>query len=80
VLPGEARAQPTASLFGERGGRALIAVSPDTVAEMRRTADVRGVPAVRLGVAGGDALDLAAGELPLSVTLVELEGAWTTPF
>jgi len=80
VLPGEARRLPTASLYGERGGRALIAVTPEAVAEMRRAADARGVPAVRLGVAGADVLDLAVGELRLSVPLLELDGAWATPF
>jgi phosphoribosylformylglycinamidine synthase II len=79
-LPTEAGALPTASLFGERGGRVLVAVAPDSGGALVAAADAAGVPAHRLGTAGGDALELAVGEARLSVGLDQLRAAWSTPF
>ena len=79
-LPREAAALPGASLFGERGGRALVAVAPGSDAGLRGAADALGVSATRLGVAGGGGLAIAVGEARLTLSLDQLRAAWTTPF
>jgi phosphoribosylformylglycinamidine synthase len=80
TLPPEAAPLPSASIFGERGGRVLVAVAPDAAVGVLRAADAAGVSALRLGVAGGDVLDLAVGETQLTLSLDQLRAAWTTPF
>jgi phosphoribosylformylglycinamidine synthase subunit PurL len=80
ALPAEAAALPSASLFGERGGRALVAVAPPNAAALAAAARGRGVPAVRLGVASGDQLGLTVGSARLTIGLPQLEEAWNTPF
>jgi phosphoribosylformylglycinamidine synthase len=79
-LPPEAAALPSASLFGESGGRVLVAVTPGSGAGLLGAADAQGVSAARLGVAGGDGLAIVVGEARLSVSLDQLRAAWTTPF
>jgi phosphoribosylformylglycinamidine synthase subunit PurL len=71
---------PTAAAFGERTGRVVLAVSPADAAELRSCASDRSVPVLRLGSAGGDALEIggAAGRARVSVTA--LAAAWRTPF
>ncbi|HET6379729.1 MAG TPA: phosphoribosylformylglycinamidine synthase subunit PurL [candidate division Zixibacteria bacterium] len=73
-------AWPTAALFGERGGRVLVAVGPDRAGALERAAAGAGVAAVRLGVAGGSDLRLRVGTDGLRAGLDELERAWTTLF
>jgi hypothetical protein len=80
VLPAEAADLPSAGLFGERGGRALVAVRPAAGERVRAAADAVQVAALRLGVASGDLLDLAVGETRVTTTLGELQAAWDTPF
>jgi phosphoribosylformylglycinamidine synthase len=80
TLPPEAAPLPSASTFGERGGRVLAAVAPDAVVGVLSAADAAGVSALRLGVAGGDVLDLAVGETQLTLSLDQLRAAWSTPF
>ena len=80
ALPPEAATVPGASLFGEPGGRALVAVTPAAAGEVRAAADAVGVAALRLGVASGDRLDLAIGGARLTTGLDQLREAWTTPF
>jgi phosphoribosylformylglycinamidine synthase len=76
---------PTAVLFGERGGRVLLAVPPGRADALRAAAARAGVPALRLGDAGGRelrigwaGLDASGGELV--VGLDALNEAWQTRF
>jgi phosphoribosylformylglycinamidine synthase len=55
-------------LFGEVGGRAVLACGQDGLAEIERLAGEQGVPLRRLGKAGGATL--------LGVELARLRGAW----
>lgn len=50
----------TAALFGESGGRALLAVRPEEVAAVAQLAADRGVPVLRLGTTGGESLVIEA--------------------
>jgi phosphoribosylformylglycinamidine synthase len=79
-LPPEAAALPSASLFGERGGRVLAAVPPAAEAALIAAADAAGVAASRLGVAGGDRLEVTLGEARLAASLDQLRAAWSSPF
>ena len=71
---------PTAALFGERVGRAIVALrEPDSgrlVAECRKAR----VPARRLGTAGGDQLRIGLPGAVLELALGSLTAAWETPF
>jgi phosphoribosylformylglycinamidine synthase len=80
VLAQEAGAVPTAALFGERAARVLFAVRPADGAAVPAAANRAGVHAMRLGTAGGGALEMAVGETRLSLPLADLERAWATPF
>jgi phosphoribosylformylglycinamidine synthase len=80
TLPTEAAALPTASLFGERGGRVLVAAAPETGGALVAAADGAGVVAQRLGTAGGETLELSVGEIRLALGLDQLGAAWNTPF
>jgi phosphoribosylformylglycinamidine synthase subunit PurL len=80
VLPSVATRLPSASLFGEQGGRALVSVTSSSAAEVGAAAGTLGVAAVPLGVASGDLLDLSVGSTRLTIGLNELGLAWTTPF
>jgi phosphoribosylformylglycinamidine synthase II len=52
------------ALFGEVGGRAVLACAPDVRDDVRRLAEELGVPLRGIGVAGGDALfGLPVGDL-----------------
>jgi phosphoribosylformylglycinamidine synthase len=72
-LPGE---RPTAALFGERAGRVVVAIRPRHRAELRRLAEEAGVPARRIGEAGGDRLAIDLGAERLTAGLDELGAAW----
>ena len=71
---------PTAALFGERGGRVLVAVRPDRSPALRAAAADAGVAARTLGVAGGNELRIASGDDQLTSSLPALMEAWATPF
>jgi phosphoribosylformylglycinamidine synthase len=79
-LPAEAALVSTAALFGERGGRVLVAVAPGSAPAVESAANAAGVWAQRLGVAEGDALSIGLGEHRLVLGLDQLRAAWTTPF
>ena len=79
-LPPEAATLPSAGLFGERGGRVVVAISPELVAESVAAAAAAGVPACRLGLAAGDDLQLTLGECRLKLSLDRLRAAWSTAF
>ena len=80
ALPGEADEWPTASLFGERGGRVLVSVAPASVAALSGAAEAAAVKAIRLGAAGGGSLDVSIGADRLSVGIDRLLAAWSTAF
>jgi phosphoribosylformylglycinamidine synthase len=71
--------RPTAALFGERAGRVVVAVAPDRSARLASLAADDGVPARRIGAAGGDRLILRAGDAELGLDLAELDAAYRTP-
>ena len=73
-------ALPTAALFGERGGRALVSVPPGGTVRLQAALDASGVHGRRIGVAGGDELVLACGHAPVQVPVSRLVLAWKTPF
>ncbi len=80
TIPAAAGAVPTAALFGERGGRVLVAVTPELGAALVAAADAEGVQASRLGSVGGAEVRIRVGEEPLGVDLARLAAAWQTPF
>ena len=80
TLPSEAGELPTASLFGERGGRVLLAVRPEAEAALVAAAADADVAACRLGVAGGDRLEIGAGKARLAFSLEQLRASWSSPF
>ena len=80
TLPPGAEASPSASLFGERAGRVLAAVRPEDAARAAASAASAGVPAARLGVAGGDSLLIDSPGSAVELTLEALASAWETPF
>jgi phosphoribosylformylglycinamidine (FGAM) synthase-like enzyme len=70
----------TAAAFGERAGRVLVGVPAGRVSELVAAAQLAGVAAVRLGVAGGPALDVRIGSARIEVPVTELATAWRTGF
>ncbi|MCK9796164.1 phosphoribosylformylglycinamidine synthase subunit PurL [Isoptericola sp. 4D.3] len=52
---------PFAALFSETTARALVAVDPEHESELVSVAEAAGVPVLRLGHTGGDALVVAGG-------------------
>jgi phosphoribosylformylglycinamidine synthase len=79
-LPEEAESWPTASLFGERGGRVLVAAPRGSAAAMAAAAGAARVPAQRLGSAEGLGLNLAIDQARISLGLDQLQTAWRTAF
>jgi phosphoribosylformylglycinamidine synthase len=80
TLPSGGELIPTAALFGERTGRVLVAVAPDDAGRLADAAAAAGVPAKRLGTAGGDSCRIELPASSLEVTLEALALAWETPF
>jgi phosphoribosylformylglycinamidine synthase len=70
---------PMATLFGERGGRVLAAVAPDHLSRLTEAAAAAGVPARRLGAAGGGRLVVSVGRDRLTAALADLVSAWERP-
>jgi phosphoribosylformylglycinamidine synthase subunit PurL len=68
TLPGD----PFTYLFSESAARALVAVAPGAEAALTQLCAAAGVPAVALGTAGGDTLDVAGS---FSVSLGALSSA-----
>jgi phosphoribosylformylglycinamidine synthase len=76
----DASRRPTAALFGERTGRALVAVDPQDEAALAGAANEANVHALRLGTAGGTDLAVTLASVQLRWALADLERAWMTPF
>jgi phosphoribosylformylglycinamidine synthase len=71
--------RPTAALFGERAGRAIVVAAPGRGAALRAAAAATGVPARRLGSAGGDRLRVAiGGARAVDLSVEDLSAAWRT--
>ena len=71
VLPAEL--DPFVALFAESAARVVVAVAPAAEPRFMGLCAARGVPMTRLGVVGGDALDV---EGILRVPLTELRAAY----
>ncbi len=73
AVPGASAIDALAALFGEGPSRIVVSVSPEGAADVLERARAAGVPAVRIGTTGGDALSIAAPPLgSLSVGVREL--------
>ncbi len=70
----------TAAAFGERGGRVVVGVAPARVPELRRAAGEAGVAAERIGIVGGDELDVRFGTARIAVATSALVEAWRAEF
>jgi phosphoribosylformylglycinamidine synthase len=71
---------PTAALYGERAGRAIVGVDPRRTGELAAALAAANVPAMTIGTAGGDTLRIALGSIELEIGLEELGRAWRTEF
>ena len=60
-------------LFGEEGSRIVVSLPPERWPELEALAHAAGAPLVRLGVVGGDRLEI---EGAISVPVAELASAW----
>jgi phosphoribosylformylglycinamidine synthase subunit PurL len=75
----ETRRRAEAVLFSESQSRILVSVAPERAGELERLADDAGVPLSRLGVTGGDHLEIRVnGERTISRTVAALREAWWT--
>ena len=72
--------RPTAALFGERAGRVIVGCRPGDGERLRDALDAAEVPGRRIGVAGGEWLEITAGAGAISIGLAALAGAWRRPF
>jgi phosphoribosylformylglycinamidine synthase len=75
----ETRRRAEAVLFSESQSRILVSVSPQNAEEVERLADEASVPLSRLGVTGGDKLEVRVnGERSIARTVSSLREAWWT--
>jgi phosphoribosylformylglycinamidine synthase len=73
----ETRRRADAVLFSESQSRILVSVAPDEAEELERLADEALVPLSRLGVTGGDRLEVRVnGERAISRSVEALREAW----
>ena len=72
--------RPTAALFGERAGRVVVACEPRNADRLRDALAEAGVPGRRIGIAGGDQLEIQVGDTGLAIGLDALTGAWRQAF
>jgi phosphoribosylformylglycinamidine synthase len=80
-LPDPAARWPSATLYGEAAGRALVSLAPPDTERLATAAAAAGVPVLRLGRATGQDLAIDIGPLPhLQIPLEHLRQAWETPF
>src|SRR4029077_4606897 len=80
-LPEDASRWPSATLYGEAAGRAVLAVLPQDAARLEGTCASVGVHAVRLGEARGSELSIRiGGHLELRIEMGRLSEAWECAF
>jgi phosphoribosylformylglycinamidine synthase len=79
-LPRGGAEWPTATLFGERSGRVLVATAADDAVHVADAAARAGVPAERLGNAQGQELQIELAGSFLRIGVEALASAWETPF
>lgn len=73
----ETRRRADAVLFSESQSRILVSVPPSQAGELERLADDRGVPLSRLGVTGGENLEVRVnGERTITRPVSSLREAW----
>jgi len=80
TLPDSAAAVPSAALFGERVGRAIVGIRERDSARLDAACREAGVPAARLGIAGGDQLRIGIGGATVELAVSALVAAWETAF
>ena len=71
---------PMAAVLGERAGRAIVTVAGDRSSELEETCARAGVPALRLGVAGGTRLQIGDGSVEIEADVTRLEDRWRAGF
>ncbi len=73
----ETRRRAEAVLFSESQSRILVSVAPPDAGELERLAEDAGVPLSRLGVTGGEALEVRVnGERAIARPVDSLQEAW----
>ncbi len=73
--------RPSALLFGESTGRALVSFEPKAAAAVRAAAEQSGVPIGVIGRVGGDRLQIAVGGRALvDEPVAALQDLWSTAF
>ncbi|HMA17267.1 MAG TPA: phosphoribosylformylglycinamidine synthase subunit PurL, partial [Thermoanaerobaculia bacterium] len=73
--------RPSALLFGETTGRAIVTFTPESEGVVRSAAEESGVPLRRIGRVGGERLVVAIGERELvDEPVAELFEIWSTAF
>jgi phosphoribosylformylglycinamidine synthase len=65
-----------ALLFGESQARVIISVSADNAVKVLERAKIMGVPALKLGVVGGNALVIKTPAAEVNCPVAELHDAW----
>ncbi|HEY6609391.1 MAG TPA: AIR synthase related protein, partial [Candidatus Limnocylindria bacterium] len=70
--------RPTAALFAERAGRAIVAADGGRGPELEAAFEAARVPALRIGEAGGDSLEIKFADGSMRIGLDALERAWRT--
>jgi phosphoribosylformylglycinamidine synthase len=74
---GEQPSRADAALFGEGQSRFIVSCRPEDAADLAGRASEMAVPLLRLGIVAGDRLELTDA---LSLSLMEMDDAWNTPF
>jgi phosphoribosylformylglycinamidine synthase subunit PurL len=72
--------RPTAALFGERTGRVVVGCSPSEAGRLDAALAGSGVPASRIGTAGGEHLEISATGDAVTLTVDALAEEWRRPF
>jgi phosphoribosylformylglycinamidine synthase II len=68
-----------AALFAESASRVIVSIAPANVATLMNVARAAGVPAISLGVVGGDRVCISVGgRAVVDSPLAELEAIWST--
>src|SRR4030095_7966688 len=77
----DSKVRPSALLFSESTGRAVISSAPEGEEAVRAAAQMRGVPFMALGRVGGDRLTISVGRMTLvDEPVAALAVLWRTAF